>query len=94
VVALRREERALTFIKEGAPAQSSEELAERYLLVLYLARKRILLFRKDVEFSGDRFSLFEVAETEEILPIRKVKLDGSDLERMQLRIAKQLSSDS
>lgn len=63
---------------------------EQFVLALYLARRRILLYRKELEQNGEKWQLFEVAKSEEILAIPKVELAAIDIAAVQESIARLL----
>ncbi len=83
--------RALEYLKTLLQNPIPDNCNQALLLALYLVRKRILVFRKDfTDPLGDQYSLFEVNETEEMLPVRKVSLLNLDLAALQGAIAEKL----
>lgn len=60
---------------------------EQFILALYLARRRILHFRQELEQNGCLWQLFEVAKSEEILAIPKIELSKIDIAAVQASIA-------
>lgn len=65
---------------------------EAFFLALYLARKRILLFKKEIDDAGVRHQLFEVVDTEEMLAVKKVDFNAVDAATLQKAIAKKLGN--
>ncbi|MCB1148978.1 MAG: hypothetical protein KDK48_02340, partial [Chlamydiia bacterium] len=54
-----------------------------FLVALYLARKKKLLLRQEMVAEGRTTYLYEVAETEEIIPIEVVEPSADDIENLQ-----------
>lgn len=89
----QRDERALLLLKEALLRQDSEAEAEAFMLALYLARRRRLFLRQEMEIKkGKRSSLFEVAETEEMLCVPKLSLSDLQIEKLQIELAKRFQS--
>ncbi len=88
---LTRQERALEQLKSMLLDPTPENSSQALLLALYLVRRRFLVFRRDfVDESGELYSLFEVLETQEMLPVKKVPLVNLDLLSLQAAIAEKL----
>lgn len=86
-----KQQRALEHLKTALQVPTPENCHEALLLALYLVRKRFLVFRRDfLDETGDNYSLFEVIETEEMLPIKKVPLTNINLGSLQASIAEKL----
>lgn len=86
---MRKELRALEYLKEIIGCESKEE--EQFFLSLFLMRKKMLFFRKEIEEEGRTYQLFEAVTTGELLPIRKLPLSKLDHARVQKEIAMQLN---
>lgn len=82
-----RDEQALELLKEQL--SDEERRAECFILALYLARKKILLQRQEISQDGKDFTLYEVAETEEMLPVEKVPVEQLNGQRIREEIYKQ-----
>ncbi|KAF3362035.1 Uncharacterized protein PHSC3_001346 [Chlamydiales bacterium STE3] len=78
------EESALLYLDQVLSDSTKKE--ELFILALYLARKKILVFRKSLE-SHD---LYENLETEEMLSIPKVAISSLDLPVLQKKLAEKL----
>ena len=87
---LEKEERALALLKEAISGKKLENEAEAFVLALYLARKRIIQFRQEIEEFGQTYSLYEIIETEEMLPVKKIQLGTIDIVKIQAEIANKL----
>lgn len=93
-VPLKREELALSLLKSAVGTSKLDtDLSdvEIFFLALFLARRRILIFRNEIDQSGEKFQVFEVAETEELLALKKVDLRAVDLLSLQKILALKLS---
>lgn len=73
-------ERAFELLYEYLKA---EERIKAFLVALYLARKKKLLLRQEMVAEGRTTYLYEVAETEEIIPIEVVEPSADDIENLQ-----------
>ncbi len=80
---------AFILLKE---ALSSGNADEAFVLALYLARKRQLILRNEIERGGERFFLYEVAETEEMLAVKRLDLSTLQAEQVQDALSKKFSS--
>lgn len=84
-----RDERAMVLLKHALGKNDEESLAEAFVLSLYLARKRILLLRQELrQEDGQLAQLYEVAETEEMIWVKKVNLPTLQTGKVQLELAK------
>jgi len=68
-----------------------EESIQAFVLAIYLERKRLLFFRREIEQEGHSMNLYEVAETEEMLCVKKVPLSALQIDKVQRELAKKLS---
>lgn len=72
-----------------------EDPAEKFILAIYLQRKKRLYLRSEfTDDSGKIFLLYEIPETEEMLPIQKVPLSGISVQNIQKRIAEKLNGST
>lgn len=89
----QRDARALHLLKENLLCNHDEDAAETFILSLYLARRKRLLFRKEmVMHNGQPGTLYEIPETEEMLLTPKLKLSELEIEKLQLLLAKKFQS--
>ena len=86
----RRDERALYLLKEVLRDKENENSAlEAFVLSLYLARRRLIFFRQEMKKRDNKtVSIYEVAETEEMLCIPKFEISELPIEKIQLELAK------
>ncbi len=92
---LKREESALHLLKSAMHANKSQNDltdVEVFFLALYLARRRTLTFRHEIDQGGTPFQLFEITETEELLALKKVNFDQVDLHILQKTLALKLEA--
>lgn len=90
-----RDDRALHLLKEALSLpESSEALAEAFILTLYLARRRFIFLRQEMKREG-KFPLciYEVAETEEMLFVQKISISHLSIEKVQLELAKKFNAE-
>ncbi|HRD56357.1 MAG TPA: hypothetical protein PLC42_08185 [Parachlamydiaceae bacterium] len=66
---------------------------ERFVLSLYLARRRLIALRKEEIQDDQLFQLYEVLETEEFFSIKKMNLAAVEIEAVQQRLAKKLQDE-
>jgi anion-transporting ArsA/GET3 family ATPase len=85
-----QDDQVLDILKNGLDSEKIEDHAESFLLALYLARKKILILREQFEKENQTIFLYEIASTEEILPIRKVALSELQTAAIQQRLASKL----
>lgn len=89
----QRDARALHLLKENLLCNHDEDAAETFILSLYLARRKRLLFRKEMTtHNGQPGMLYEIPETEEMLLTPKLKLSELEVEKLQLLLAKKFQS--
>ena len=88
----QRDERALYLLKE-ALASSEDRRDEAFVLALYLARRRRLYLRQELKRANQPpASIYEVAETEEMLCVPKVSLSQLQVETVQIELAKKFNA--
>lgn len=87
---LNRDEKILYLLREAMKEQTDEAMAETFVLALYLARRRLLYLRQELEEEGHTVQLYEVAATEEMLAIKKIALSHLQIEKIQQDVAKKL----
>lgn len=85
-----RNERALELLRACVARDEVEEREEAFVLALYLARNRKLLQRKDL---SPEVALYEIAATEEMLPVHKVSLSSLGVAEVQERLARKFTSE-
>lgn len=85
-----KQQNALALLKSLLQNPAEETLCEARILALYLARKRVLIFRRDFAEESQLYSLFEVNNTEEMLAVKKVSLETISLKELQQAIATKL----
>lgn len=69
-------------------SDGEQTVAERFILALYLQRKKKLFLRgESTNESGEIALLYEIPETEEMLSIQKVPLSGIPIQEIQESIA-------
>jgi len=88
----QRDARALYLLKEAIKSQEPADCEEAFVLSLYLARKRLMYQRQEIKLADGKPALiFEVAETEEMLCVRKIPLSELQVGNVQLELAKKFS---
>ncbi len=86
-----RDEKAFDLLKEALQNPNEADWAEVFVLALYLARRRILYLRQEiVQDDGSTLCVYEVASTEEMLPIIRKSLLQVNIEEIQLNLAQKL----
>ncbi len=84
---MKREERALAVLKDLVK-EPTDRWGEIFFLAQYLERKKILLLRQDlVTMQGIPLSIYEVAETEEIIKIPRLDPKALPLGQIQASLA-------
>lgn len=85
----KRDDRALYLLKEALNQQTPESAAEAFVLSLYLARRRLIALRHEMnQPPRGALSIYEVAATEEMLCVPKLSLSELQVEKLQLELAK------
>lgn len=84
---------AFLLLKEALHNNTEEAQEEAFVLALFLARKRQLHLRDEIEReAGERYFLYEVAATEEMLAVKKLDLSTLKTEKVQDNLAKKFST--
>lgn len=87
---LKRDSRIQTLLK--ASSDKEEDLAERFILALYLQRRKKLILRSEISNELNQpILLYEDPETEEMIPIQKVSLARLEIDKLQQKIAGKLN---
>lgn len=73
----------LTWLRELLAEERAEAATEAFVLALFLARRRQVVLRKELERQGQLFFIYEDPETEELFSVRKVPLTPEQLLAMQ-----------
>lgn len=89
-----RDDKILFILNETLKKEtlSPDEEVECFVLALYLARRRRLLLRKELQKEGGKFNLYEVADTEEMLYVRRVELSQIATEKVQAELANKIKA--
>lgn len=84
----QRDARAMCLLREALLRNGIDDHGEAFVLTLYLARKRLIYFRQDLLLEdGQKASIYEVAQTEEMLCVRKVASSALQIEKIQRELA-------
>lgn len=87
-----RDEKALYLLKEAVSQTGKRDWAETFVLALYLARRRILTLRQEIaQEDGSLLCIYEVVDTEEMLPVRRESLLKINVEQVQKNLESILS---
>lgn len=85
----KRDDRALYLLKEALNSPSKENIPEAFVLALYLARRRLITLRNEMKSpTHGALSIYEVADTEEMLCVPKLALSDLQVEKLQLELAR------
>jgi len=88
----KRDERALYLLKEALATDLPEAHAEAFVLSIYLARRRYIFLRQELQMeNGKVSSLYEVAHTEEMIGVPKFSISELPLDVIQKKLATQLN---
>lgn len=88
-----RDERAMVLLKEAIQQDTEESRAEAFVLALFLAHKRIIVLRQEIrQDDGELACLYEVAETEEMIWVKKIALSELQTEKIQQELAKKFKA--
>lgn len=91
-LSLRRDERALQLLKEIYQNDSEEDLSQAFVLALLLARTRVLQLRQEmIQDDGQVILLYEVADTEEMLCVKKIDHSNIPKQEVQQLLAEKLN---
>jgi Zn-dependent M16 (insulinase) family peptidase len=88
-----RLQQALLVLKENLQKEDAESAMAAFVLSLYLLRKRLLVFKKEIQSSELGHTglcplmLCEVSETEEMLCIPKVKVSEAPIAQLKALLA-------
>ena len=94
ITAQNRDERVLELLKELIGLDSEEARQESFMLALFLARRRIVALRQEVQQDdGSLAQLYEVGDTEEMLCVKKYPLAALNVQVIQAEIAKKLKGN-
>jgi hypothetical protein len=86
-----RDEKAIHLLKGATASFNEEEWAEVFVLALYLARRRILYLRQELtQEDGSTLCIYEVAATEEMIPVKRKSLMRVNIDEVQSKIAQKL----
>lgn len=86
-----REERIFHLFRELSKSSMLEEQAEAFVLALYLARKKKLVMRQQMQRTEEIIQVYEAVENEEIFCIKKFPLSALETEKIQLALAKKIN---
>jgi len=83
-----RDEKAAQLLKESLSDDREEKRENAFILSLYLARKRLLVLRKEIQDPKQQsVVIYEDPATEEIYPVPKLTLSSLDIPAIQKRLA-------
>lgn len=89
----QRDIRAWHLFKEALDKEDPQTLIETFVLSLYLARKKKLIFRKAITLENLQPAfLYEAADTEEIFCIRQFTLAEEKIAQVQADLAQKFGS--
>lgn len=83
---VERNARALELLKLALEEKAD---SEAFVLALYLARARLIALRQELKEQ----SVYEVLATEEMLAVPRMQLSSLEIEKIQMRLAQQFSSE-
>lgn len=84
---IQRDQYALQLLREFLQSGRKEEEPQAFVLALFLARSKLLRCINEVKENGKHVFLYEVAATEEILPVKKVDLSTDQAEEVRKVLA-------
>jgi len=88
---LDRDQKALALLKKMASSSAIEEQHQAYILGLFLARRRQVYNRKEFKNENDEAAiLFEIASSNDVVPVRKFEFSDLDVAAIQKILAKKL----
>lgn len=92
----QRDERALYLLREALASEAIKIdrhiQGEAFILALFLARRRKIHFRQELIHEKVVYNLYEVADTEEMLSVPKLKLSDLPVESIQISLAKKFNA--
>ncbi len=80
---LNRDERALSWFR----TLGADQVAKRFVLALYLARRKRIALRKEVTKKGTLFQIYESADSEETFTVVRPELSVLEVSTLQKEIA-------
>lgn len=84
-------DRAFELLRDALSSGDDEAQAEAFVLSLFLVRKKVLLFRQELEKDqGTLFNIYESADTEEMICVPKISLSSFQIEKVQMELARKL----
>ncbi|MBA3958739.1 MAG: hypothetical protein H0X51_10160 [Parachlamydiaceae bacterium] len=85
-----RDERALELLKIALQNEALEDQVEAFVLALYLARRKLLHLRQEIQRDGQKVNLYEIVATEEMIAVKRVLVSQLQITAVQTRIAEKL----
>jgi len=86
-----RDERVMEVFRELLAEKTEQSNTEAFILALYLARRKMIYLRQEqLQADGSVLLLYEVADTEEMLCLKKIALSEMQIEKVQHEIARKL----
>ena len=93
VIPSTKNEQILNLLKNSLEQNSPTDEMKRFVLALFLARKRFMSLRKEVkQEDGTTLQIYEIPETEEMILVKKIAISTLQIEEIRAQIAKQLKS--
>ena len=89
-----QDDQLVALFKNGLESDKNEDHAEAFVLALYLARKKIIVLREQFEQENQTVFLYEIASTEEMIPVKKIALSELQIAAIQQRLATKLRKKS
>lgn len=85
-------EMALQLLKDALSLGTVEGDQEAFVLALFLAHGKQLIWRQEWQKEkGDLYQLYEVASTEEILPVKRIEIPQEAISQIQQRVSHKLA---
>lgn len=90
----QRDARAFYLLKDAISSPYSDDsIAEAFVLALYLARRRLIYLRQEIQQEGKLpMCIYEVAETEEMICVPKISISDLQVEKIQVELAKKFNA--
>lgn len=86
-----RFEQAFALLQETVSSTVEEEQMEAFVLALFLSRKKHLLLREEIVLDGNKYYMYEVAATEQTLPIKFFPLNSIQIDKIQANLSKKFN---
>lgn len=83
-----QDERVLAMLRESLSDTSTNGRANAFILALYLARKKLLILRQELQQGDQLISIYELVATEEMLSVPKVSVSFQEIQRIQTELTK------